>query len=120
MIDQYELPILGREEDAADALATVFLIEEDGKSRAALLAGINFLDSYRNGFSNNWADSHSLGPQRMFNLVCWTIGGQPEVLSNNLILALNNEALKSGRNCQAEYLKQESAYLRLLKPFMKS
>lgn len=119
LIDQFDLPILGREEDAADSLATVFSIEEDQNSRGALLAGINFLDSYQNGFSSNWADNHSLGPQRMFNLVCWTVGGAPAALENRTVAALNQQLASSGRNCATEYESQKAAYTRLLEPFIK-
>ncbi len=120
LIDQFDLPILGREEDAADSLATVFSIEEDQNSRGALLAGINFLDSYQKGFSSNWADNHSLGPQRMFNLVCWTVGGDPTALSNRTVAALNQQLASSGRNCSTEYSSQKQAYTRLLEPFIKT
>lgn len=118
LIDQFDLPILGGEEDAADALATVLLIEGGAPSRAAVLAGVNFFDLYRSGLSNNWADEHAVGPQRMFNLVCWGAGGEAGVLSNRTIAALYRETVRSGRNCDREYLRQKASVMDLLAPFV--
>lgn len=119
LIEQFDLPILGGEEDAADALATVLLIEGGAPSRAAILAGINFFDLYRSGLSNSWADEHAVGPQRMFNLVCWGAGGEAGVLNNRTIAALYRETLASGRNCDAEYQRQKASVTDLLGPYVK-
>lgn len=119
LVDQFELPILGGEEDAADALATVFLIEGGAPSRAAVLAGVNFFDLYRSGLSNNWADEHAVGPQRMFNLVCWGAGGEAGVLQNPTIAALYRETLRSGRDCDMEYTRQKKSVEALLRPYIK-
>lgn len=114
LIDQLQLPILGKEEDAADAMATVLLLDEEKDSRAALLAAISFYDLYQSGVGSSWADNHSIGPQRMFNLVCWAAGGQPEVLKIPLVAALYKEAQDSDRDCQAEYQQQKAAVDQLL------
>lgn len=119
LIEQFDLPILGGEEDAADALATVLLIEGGAPSRAAILAGINFFDLYRSGLSNSWADEHAVGPQRMFNLVCWGAGGEAGVLNNRTIAALYRETVVSGRNCDAEYKRQKASVTDLLRPYVK-
>jgi hypothetical protein len=119
LIDQFDLPILGGEEDAADALATVLLIEGGAPSRAAVLAGVNFFDLYRSGLANNWADEHAVGPQRMFNLVCWGAGGEAGVLNNRTIAALYRETVRSGRDCDKEYLRQKGSVMDLLGPFVK-
>ncbi len=118
LIDQFDLPILGGEEDAADALATVLLIEGGAPSRAAVLAGVKFFDLYRSGLSNNWAGVHAVGPQRMFNLVCWGAGGEAGVLNNRTIAALYREAVRSGRDCDKEYLRQKGSVMDLLAPFV--
>ncbi len=120
LIDQFDLPVIGGEEDAADALATVLLIEGGEASRAAVLAGVNFFDLYRSGFSNNWAADHAVGPQRMFNLVCWGAGGEEGVLENRTIRSLYREAVRSGRDCAREYQKQRQSVNELLSPYVKS
>lgn len=49
LIDQLDLPILGKEEDAADAMATVLLLEEEQEPRDVLLAAISFYELYQSG-----------------------------------------------------------------------
>lgn len=120
LVDQFELPILGKEEDAVDAMATVLLIEEDQSYRAALLAAINFYAMSQGQVLVNWADNHSIGPQRMFNLVCWATGARPEILSIRTVAVLNAQLAQSGRRCDLEYQQQKNAVEKLLKPFKKT
>lgn len=116
LIDQLNLPILGGEEDAADAMATVLLLEKGKSALGAILAGISFYELYRHGLSGPWAGSHSLGPQRMFNLVCWASGGAPELLDDPLIFALNREIASARRSCPTEYKQQSDAVEQFLAP----
>ena len=114
LIDQLNLPILGNEEDAADAMATVLLLEQANSPIGAILAGIDFYEQYQQGFITPWAGVHAIGPQRMFNLVCWASGGQPNLLENRLIRRLHSEMQAFNRNCSQEYSQQEQAVKTLL------
>ncbi len=114
LIDQLNLPILGSEEDAADAMATVLLLEQDHSPLGAILAGIDFYEQFRRGFATPWAGVHAIGPQRMFNLVCWAVGGQPELLSDPLIRRLHGEMQTLNRHCSQEYDQQLQAVNHLL------
>jgi len=87
MIDIFKLPVLGREEDAADKFAAFMLLNYGGEKvlkRATLFfqdTAIAKLDKFidqkwaqMNGASSVYGDEHSLDQQRLANLVCWGYG----------------------------------------------
>jgi hypothetical protein len=58
LIANYELPVLGKEEDAADSIATVLLLKA--------------------GEGADYADNHSLDLQRAFDILCWVAGSSEQ------------------------------------------
>lgn len=86
LIGEFGIPVLGKEEDAADNLATIRLLEDQDESSDNVLidsadgwflsdeltAGESFEDAHFYG-------SHSLDLQRAFGLVCLMVGSSPEV-----------------------------------------
>ncbi len=86
LVDQLQLDITGREEDAVDQLATTmmltFIDPNESESEMAgnlMLAGSFFLvNSSDEGYRlSHYADEHSLGEQRYFNLMCMLYGANP-------------------------------------------
>jgi hypothetical protein len=98
IFDYLKIPIMGREEDAADQMAALWILTF-GQSRAAdLLAGIVnlYLDDagYRNlrqlrrsrlHFTRGTAqaDEHSTALQRMYNVLCLAYGSDPEAFPSS-------------------------------------
>jgi cytochrome c len=87
MIDIYKLPVLGKEEDAADKFAAFMLLNFGGANvlkQATMFfhdTAIGKLDKFiddkwaqLNGKSSVYGDEHSLDQQRLANLVCWGYG----------------------------------------------
>ncbi len=79
LIDQLNLPVLGREEDAADQISTWILLKqgtaeaEDTLRDAAqgwLLSGL----AYGEVTDSDFYDSHSLSLQRAYGIVCMMVG----------------------------------------------
>lgn len=82
LINFYNLPVLGREEDAADQIATFLLIVMAGhKPNVAQYwtVGAHWFFAKRPLFfkTGHFADEHSLNPQRQFNIACWIYGSDP-------------------------------------------
>lgn len=88
LISQFQLPILGKEEDAADNIATVILLAaEDDKKDAMLIDAANSFF-----YSNNEApaeiedaamyDLHSLDLQRAFQVICLMVGSDAELFGD--------------------------------------
>jgi hypothetical protein len=77
LIANYDLPVLGKEEDAADAIATALLLKAEGGAGYAAAAAAFWAD-----FSGrqeppaiaDYADAHSLDLQRAFDIMCWVAG----------------------------------------------
>lgn len=115
LIDIYDLPVTGREEDAVDQLATLILLEggEEGEN-AALNGAWSFLTEEEDlAF---W-DEHSLDEQRFYNIVCWSYGKNPEGFQD----LVDDETLPEGRaeRCPAEYDRMSRSWDALLDPYVK-
>lgn len=121
LIDVYDLPVTGREEDAVDQLATVILLEtwEGEDSALAILASAEWfsLDSAEEGYEANMADEHSLDEQRYYNLVCWVYGSDPEYFAE---VASDWELpAERAERCSSEYMRMSNAWSTLLGPHMR-
>jgi hypothetical protein len=121
LIHNFDLPVLGREEDAADGIATVLLLKApEGATYAAEAA--EFWDAF-SGRQNppalaEYADNHSFDRQRAYNILCW-VGGSDEAILQALA---ENEIVPEERlaSCPAEWqLLRESAE-QVLSPDLKN
>jgi hypothetical protein len=121
LIHNFELPVLGREEDAADGIATVLLLKApDGATYAADAA--EFWDAF-SGRQNppklaEYADNHSFDRQRAFNILCW-VGGSDEGILQALA---ENEIVPEERlaSCPAEWQLLEQSAEQVLQPHLKN
>lgn len=128
LIDLYDLPITGKEEDAVDQLATLILLEagEDGEN-AALDGASSFISEEEEedaagdeeGELEDLAfwDEHSLDEQRFYNIVCWIYGKNPE----GYAYLVEDETLPAPRaeSCPGEYERMSKAWDTLLEPYVK-
>lgn len=124
VIDIYDLPATGREEDVADQASVYLLLRpEDGKvdsdSVVAILDSARWFDAMNtlNDGQVNFADTHSPSEARMFNMVCWAYGAQPEVMGDVVAEGLLPE--ERAASCGDEYQKLDHAWSTLLKPYLK-
>jgi hypothetical protein len=78
------LPVLGREEDAADAYASVMMLEmkNEFSERVLTEAAKGWFYSDRRDRMERapvvFYDSHSLSRQRAYQIVCYVVGSDPE------------------------------------------
>ena len=121
LIDVFNLPITGREEDAADQLSSLFFIEA-GEDIMALNGAYWFylISSGKRTTKKLLADEHSLDKQRYYNILCWVYGSDPEKHSD--LVGKGKEFLTQERaeRCPAEYAKVESSWNVLLSPYLKN
>ena len=121
LIDVYELPVLGREEDAADALATVFMTDlVDGGAEYAFDAA-RFFDALsarqRKLAPEHYWDEHSLDKQRAYTIVCQIAGADEndyEIIERAGILGTDRL-----RRCPSEYQQKSKSWQSLLKPHLR-
>ncbi|HEX8361753.1 MAG TPA: DUF4344 domain-containing metallopeptidase, partial [Longimicrobium sp.] len=108
-------PVTGREEDAVDQLATYILIGSGEKGAQAAFNGVLAVQPGENAVFNNsdFADEHSLGPQRLFNIACWVYGSDPEKYSR--IVTGGMLPRERAVRCPGEYQRMSKAWERLLR-----
>jgi hypothetical protein len=120
LIDQLSLPVLGKEEDAADNMATYVLLRQ--KTRAAdriltdsaygwLLSG----DEYNATLEkSDFYDAHALDHQRAYQIVCLMVGSSRERFGK---VADDYEIDKERQeSCRYDYLTVERSMEALLGP----
>jgi putative metallopeptidase DUF4344 len=120
LINIYNLPVLGKEEDAADTLATLLLLKSPQGEKLALGAAEFWAD-----FSGrqdppaiaDYADAHSLDLQRAYTIVCDIAG------SNQQRYDEVNQAgiLPKGdiQSCPAQYQQDVKSFTQVLQPHVK-
>jgi hypothetical protein len=78
LFDVYRMPILGREEDAADQVAAFTLLRLSPDQARKAIAGVAFMYASEAKEAapkvKDFADPHSVSAQRFFNLVCIAYG----------------------------------------------
>lgn len=118
-VHQLNLPVLGREEDAADQIAAFFLLHKRRDnflwfSGDAIVGPILLFEPSTSQYKrSDFSDEHSLDPQRQSNLVCWAFGKEPERYKYLEPLKIVSDA-RRGR-CTSEYQQLETSVLRLLR-----
>lgn len=122
LYDQYDLPLLAREEDAADALASVLLLEyaQDGARvvlNAARMFGLESETSERVEQADFWSE-HSLDIQRYYTTLCHVYGSDP-VGQARLVNDDYGLSEERAENCEYEYDRIRQGWLDVLKPYLK-
>jgi len=117
LIHIYNLPVLGKEEDAADTLATLLLLKSPKGDKLALGAAEFWADF--SGRQNppaiaDYADAHSLDLQRAYSIIC-DIAGSNQERYNEI-----NQAgiLPKGdiQACPAQYQQDVKSFTQVLQP----
>lgn len=122
VIGEFEIPAVGREEDAADQFAALAFVADPNGER--LLMGPLWwfrLRVQQNSFlgfdlrdkNSLYADTHGVDEQRFYNLTCWLYGSNPsahkDFLSNGMLTP------ERAQRCPYEYQKIARSWDVLLK-----
>lgn len=120
LISIYNLPVLGKEEDAADTLATLLLLKSPQGDKLALNAAQFWAD-----FSGrqdppavaDYADAHSLDLQRAYGIICDIAGSNQQRYDEiNQAGILPKGDIKS---CPAQYQQDVKSFTQVLQPHVK-
>ncbi len=117
LIANYELPVLGKEEDAADAISTVLLLTVPNGAEydaAAAAFWANFSGRQEPPAIAEYADQHSFDLQRAFDILCWTAGSSEQSFEEVAEL----EVLPESRleTCPGEYQQLSDSLGQVLRP----
>ena len=129
LFDYLDIPIFGREEDAADQFAAYVLLSLGRQDTPQLIAGIVYIYLNEAGIRDfstlkrkrlriidhkQHSDVHSLPLQRMYNTLCLAYGAQPVLFKE----AVERGALPADRaeGCAEEFKQVEKAFRSLILP----
>lgn len=122
LIDTYNLPITGNEEDAADRCSSFINLEELGDDgvRAVLAASDAFrIESKENSVSKrDLSDEHLLQEQRSFNALCMTYGS--DSTKHEYIVSKGYLPKSRAERCPSEYERMAKSWSELLAPWRKN
>jgi hypothetical protein len=118
VFDLFEVPVFGREEDAADEMAG-FLMLQFGQDVALRTIGGTAYTYQQQALQSHWsrttfADEHETDQQRFYNYLCLAYGAQPATfqrfVDSNLLPA------KRAANCGREYRQVQRAFMKTVMP----
>jgi hypothetical protein len=120
VFDYLSVPILGREEDAADQFASYLLLQFAKSDARRLIIGTAY--SYHVDASkpvtkkNPFADEHGLPAQRFYNVLCMAYGADSKLFAD----LVEKEYLPKERaeGCEGEYEQVTLAMTRLVRPYI--
>jgi hypothetical protein len=123
LVQEMGLPVLGREEDAADQFATITgLNMGDAFSTRVLIASARgwFLSDRRNGQENiqmQFYDEHGLDRQRAYNIVCLMVGSNPERF--DALAEMTQLPPERRDTCQGDYSNATWSWAKALEPHLR-
>ena len=124
LISDLGLPVLGREEDAADAFATVTMLgmKTEFTHRTLVNAAKSWMISDRRARDNGevvaYYDNHGLDLQRAYNIICLMVGSDNERFED-LAREVNLPEDRQ-QSCMADYSNASWSWDRVLKPHQRA
>jgi Putative metallopeptidase len=119
-VHMYDLPILGKEEDAVDAISTVFMtafVRNGGEIALSAADLFGYLGSHHGKYGTvDFADEHSLDLQRMYDIACLVYGSDEKKWARvGAFIPAERRA-----RCAGEWRQKEHAFQVLLRPHIRS
>ena len=120
LFDMLKLPILGREEDAADQIAAYALMQLGKEDARRTVIGVGYMYGHeaqaQTPGMKQFADAHGLPAQRFYNLLCMAYGADPKLFAD----LVEQKYLPESRAeyCADEYRQVEYAVNKLIAPHM--
>ena len=123
LVDIYQLPITGLEENAVDQFATYYmLLTEDIEDYEGIVSqdilynvGTWFFIQNQLGYEHVYWDVHNLDIQRFYNISCYAYGQNPDY--NQDLITEGWLPQERAENCAYEYSVLENSWNRILAPY---
>lgn len=120
LFDMLQIPVLGREEDAADQLAAYTLVSLGEDIARNTVGGVAYMyaqDAQRATIKqSSFANVHSLDVQRLYNVLCIAYGSNPKLFADIVEKKYLPEDRAEG--CEDEYKQVDYAMRTLFKPYI--
>jgi len=117
-----QIPLFGREEDAADQFSTYIMLKFNKEEARRLILGSAY--QYKGDLSDptvtiaqrKFADEHGTPAQRFFNLLCMAYGADPKLFGDVVKKGFLPEERAVG--CEREYAQVSRAFDTLIGPYI--
>ena len=123
VFDMLEVPVFGREEDAADLFSAYIILHFAPTDAKRLIQGVAFLGAKdaeeaqaKAPELKDFADSHGLPAQRYFTVLCMAYGFDPKVYADAITFGKLPE--DRAETCADEYAVLERAFSKLIRPYV--
>jgi hypothetical protein len=123
LVSEFQLPVLGREEDAADTYAALSMLRIGTSFSVQSLADAAkgwFFDARRDqeiGDKPLYYDEHNVSAQRAYQIVCLMVGSDPEKFKSLADQAKMPEERQ--KTCKRDYRKASEAWDAVLAPHLR-
>ncbi len=119
LIDVWELPATGREEDAVDQLAMILMLDgspagQKSAVNASLLWDIASKDDDKENMM--FWDEHSFSKTRFYDMICLVYGSNPE--KNSFMVSPTRLPRERAERCSEEYNRANRSWMKLLMPYI--
>jgi hypothetical protein len=122
LFDQYKMPLLGPEEDSADAVAAYSMMQFGNKFARAAIGGVAYMyarkaqEQAKTFEKEDLAEAHPLTQARFYTLLCFAYGGQPKAFADVVTKGYLPEW--RAKNCDGDYERIQYAVQTLFRPHM--
>lgn len=120
LIDVWDLPTTGREEDTVDQLAMFILLDGTPEGEQMVLSAATYfaISSEQDNEELAFWGEHSLNQQRFYDMLCLTYGSNPS--KNQHLLGEDGLPEERAERCPEEFEKVDRTWRKLLAPYLKS
>ena len=120
VFDYLSVPVLGREEDAADQFAAYLLLQFAKDDARRLIVGVAYaynMDASRPSTkANPFADEHGLPAQRFYNILCMGYGADSKLFAD--LVEKGHLPKERAEGCEGEYDQVVRAMTKLIGPYI--
>ena len=120
VFDYLSVPVLGREEDAADQFAAYLLLQFAKSDARRLIVGVAYtyhVDASKPSTKKNpFADEHGLPAQRFYNILCIAYGADAKLFAD--LVEKGHLPKERAEGCDSEYEQVALAMTKLIRPYI--
>jgi Putative metallopeptidase len=120
VFDQLKVPVLGREEDAADLFSAYIVLQSGKEDARRLILGSAY--QYKADVVSpqvpltKYADEHGIPAQRFFNVLCIAYGADQKLFAD--VVEKGYLPKKRAEGCDLEYDQAAFAFKKLIGPYI--
>ncbi len=117
VFNMFDVPVFGREEDAADEMSTFIALQFNKDVARVIIRGYSYMAKV--WFSSTaplYSDEHGTGLQRYYNTLCLAYGGDPALFKD--LVDRGDLPKDRAANCTSEYQQIRLAFEKTIFPFV--